>query len=455
MNRLIFKLMTTGLVLFTTTAAFALDVPLTYVRHPDEGESFRPFSFAQVQPTIERPAGDWNLPELKSKTPLYAFAELGDKKRLVILDRQSADDFFFNRLYFDANGNNDLTDDPVIDRRSGGEDAEFCDSSFPSVDTTIELEGKSLPYSFWPYVSYTYFGDYGRPDKALTKEQIDENMTFVFRSNCFYSGGFELDGGSYGVVLGDSNVNGRFNDCFPAQGSSVEQLVAACSRSPLFSGSDHFYLATGTQLEARDVQVLGSLLFVNGRLYDLNISTAQGKMTLTPVTEGLTPLKLAMATEGMTLYTEDGTQCVMMYRPGTGVMIPEGKYRLLGYTVLQKDGQGDEWFLATAATTDTPSVTVDGTTGPTLRFGEPYVPVIEVPEAARQSVREGATQVRIGFIVEGAGKERLADLSRVSGNRTRIELSASNGFRNRPKEPTYKIVQPDGQIVAQGSFEYG
>jgi hypothetical protein len=63
--------------------------------------------------------------------------------------------------------------------------------------------------------------------------------------------------------------------------------------------------------------------------------------------------------------------------------------------------------------------------------------------------------VRIGFIVEGAGKERLADLSRVSGDRTRIELSTSNRFLNRPKEPTYKIVQPDGQIVAQGSFEYG
>ena len=98
MHRMTFKLLATVIVLCMTTAAFALDVPLTYVRHSDEKDSFRPFSFAQVQPTIERPAGDWNLPELKSKTPLYAFAELGDKECLLILDRQNADDFFFNRL---------------------------------------------------------------------------------------------------------------------------------------------------------------------------------------------------------------------------------------------------------------------------------------------------------------------------------------------------------------------
>lgn len=453
MNKVIFEILATVLVLCMTTAAFALDVPLTYVRQPEGRDAFLPFTSTKVQATIQRPAGDWELPELKSKPPIYAFARFGDKERLVILDRQNADDFFYSRLYFDANGNNDLTDDPVIDGGFGGEDGEFCYAVLPSVDTMIEIEGKSLPYCFRAHVFYSYFGDYGRPDKQLTKENIDENMTFEFRSNCFYSGGFELDGSSYGVALGDTNVNGRFNDRFPAQGSSVEELVEAYGQSALFSGSDHFYLATGRQPEARDVQVCGNLLLVDGRLFDVNISTPEGKMTLKPVTESLVPLNLPMATERMTVYTEDGRSCLMMYRPGNEAMIPRGKYRLLGYTVLRKDEQGDEWFLAAAATADISSVTVDGSTHPSLRFGEPYVPVIELSEAAKQGVREGATQVRVGFIVEGGGKERLADLSRVSGNRTRIELSAENP--NRPKEPTYKIVQPDGQIVAQGSFEYG
>lgn len=456
MNRMIVRLLASVLLLCTTTAAFALDVSLKYERHPDEKDSFRPFSFAQVQPTIERPAGDWNLPELKSKTPLYAFAELGDKECLLILDRQNADDFFFNRLYLDSNGNKDLSDDPVIDGTFDGEEGEYCHTSFPSVDITIELEGKSLPYSFWPYVSYSYFGDYGRPDKELKKEHIDENLRFVFRSNCFYSGEFELDGRSYSVALGDSNVNGRFNDRFPAKGSPLEELVRAHARSPVFSGNDHFYLAVGRQPEFRDAQVSGDLLLVSGRLFDVSISTADSKLTLTPIGENLFTMTLPMATERMTLYTKDGAHCVMMYRPGTRIALPAGEYRLLDYAVTRKDRQRDEWLLEAVATNDSPPVTVDAGTRSSLRFGEPYLPVVEVPEEIRQALRNGdITDVPLLFTVTGAGKEILTDLARISGDRTRIPLSTSNGFRNRPKEPTYKIVQPDGQIVAQGSFEYG
>jgi len=448
MNRLLFILLVTVLVLCMTTAAFALDVTLKYERHSDEGESFRPFSFAQVQPTIERPADDWNLPELRSKTPLYAFAELGDKERLVILDRQNADDFFFNRLYFDANGNRDLTDDPVIEGTFDGEEGEYCHTSFQSVDIMIELEGKLVPYSFRPDVFYTYFGDYGRPDKQLAKEHIDENLRFVLFSNCSYSGEVELEGRTYHVVLGDGNVNGRFNDKL-----SVFRVVETDECSPQLGAADHFYLTSGKEIGVYDALLYGNLLYVETTLFEIKISTAEGKMTLTPVTENLAPLKLAMAPERIGIYTEDGTNCVMMYRPGTQVVIPQGTYRLLHYTVLRKDAQGDEWLLVAQATERSPSVTVGRGSSVVFNFGEPYVPVVEVPEAARQGVREGATQVRVAFTVEGAGKERLGELSRVSGSRTRIPLSEENP--NRPKEPAYKIVQPDGQIVAQGSFEYG
>jgi hypothetical protein len=88
-----------------------------------------------------------------------------------------------------------------------------------------------------------------------------------------------------------------------------------------------------------------------------------------------------------------------------------------------------------------------------LKLGEPYVPVVEVPESAKQDLREGSTQVKLAFRVEGSGKEGLAELRRISGSRTRIPLSRED--RNRPKEPTYTIVKTDGEIVAQGSFEYG
>jgi hypothetical protein len=456
MSRLLFKLLATVIVLRMTTAAFALDVPLTYVRHPDEGDSFRPFSFAQANVTIERPAGDWNLPELKSKTPLYALAEFGDKELLLILDRQNADDFFYNRLYLDSNGNKDLTDDPVIEGTFDGEEGDYCHTLFPSVDITIELKGESLPYSFRAYVSYTYFGDYGRPDQELKKEHIDENLSFILRSNCFYSGRFELDGRVYRVALGDSNVNGRFNDRFPAKGSPLEELVRAHARSPVLSGNDHFYLAAERLPEFGDAQVCGDLLLVSGELFEVSISTAESKLTLTPTGEKLFPVNLPMATKRITLYTNEGVHCVMMYRPGTKIALPAGEHRLLDYAVTRKDGQGDEWLLEAVATNDSAPVAVDAGSRSALRFGEPYVPVVEVPPEIRQALRDGnVTDVPLLFAVTGASKEIVTDLARISGDRTRIPLSTSSGFGNRPKEPTYKIVQPDGQIVAQGSFEYG
>jgi hypothetical protein len=450
MNRLILKLLATIIALWMTTAAFALDVPLTYARHPDEGESFRPGGTATLQSTLDRPSGEWKLPQLTSKQPIYAFAQLGDKNCLFILDRREADDFFYNRLYFDANGNKDLTDDPVIDGSFTVRNDGLCEAEFPPVDTKVDLGGRLSPYSFCLDVTYFCLDlrGSGRPDREISRDLVDNFFHFRLVANCSYSGKFDLEGQTYRVFLGDGNVNGRFDDKL-----TVSRGVETDECSPQLEAADHFYLTSGKEIGVYDVLPCGNLLMVNSRLFEINISTAESRMTLTSVTENLAPLKLAMAVERIGIYTEDGENCVMMYRPATEALIPKGRYRLLHYTALRKDAQGDEWLLAAQATERSPSATVRAGSSGVFNFGEPYLPVVEVPGSARQDVRDGAAQVGIAFTVEGAGKERLGELTRVSGNRTRIPLSEENP--NRPKEPTYKVIQPDGQIVAQGSFEYG
>lgn len=448
MSKLIFGLLVAVVALSLATAAFGLEVPLTYERH--RGKSFRPGGSATLKSSLDRPAGEWKLPEMNSKQPIYAFAELGEKKRLLVLDRQKADDFFYSRLYFDSNGNGDLTDDPVVDGGFGLGEDQFCHAEFPIIDTVIEVAGRPVPYSFQTGALYSYFEEDGRPDRRLSKEHVDQNLNLFVTANCSYVGEFELDGQRYRVALGDGNANGRFNDQFsgPQDGLPREPIVL------LLSG-DSFYVASGRRIEPYDAHPLGGLLFVNGGLFDVNISTSEGKMTLTPVSESLVALKLAMATETMTLYTEDRSCCVMMYRPGTEVRVPQGKYRLLLYTARRKDEQGDEWLLAAQATTESPSVTVDPSSDAVLNFGEPYVPTVQVPEWSRQAVREGDSEVPLAFLVMGAGDELLAEFRRISGDRTRVPLSEVKENRDRPKEPTYTIVKADGEIVAQGSFEYG
>ncbi len=139
----------------------------------------------------------------------------------------------------------------------------------------------------------------------------------------------------------------------------------------------------------------------------------------------------------------------MAYQPDKKIKVPAGKYRLFNYQILKKDKQGDLWRLNATATTESPWVTVAGKGKSVVEFGEPYVPVIEV------RVRENTTRASIGFDVEGKAKEFVTDLSHIDGDRTQIPLSEEENLGHRPKEPTYKIVKTDGEVVAQGSFEYG
>jgi hypothetical protein len=403
-----------------------------------------------MQKTIGVPSGDWTLPELKSKSPIYAIAQFGEKPRLLILDRQSADDFFYNRLYFDSNGNNDLTDDTVVDGDFAVSQDGLCQANFPPVDTTVELGGKALPYSFTTDVQYLYFGDYGSPDKELTKEHIDQNFTLTLVANCYYSGTFQLDGQDYRVTLGDGDVNGRFNDAVSLA------TVYLCSQRVLAATGDLFYLTTGSEPGLRDTQISGDMLLLNGKLFDVSFNAAVNKLTLTPTSEKLLSLKLSMATERMTICTEDASHCVMAYGAGREIMLPEGTYRLLDYTALRKDEQGDGWLLSAKAADKGPTIAVEESKDAVLTLGEPYNPTVSVSEGNVQSVRAGdATAAQLQFSIIGSGKEVLTDLERISGNRTRIPLAASEQYRNRPKEPAYRIVKADGEVVTQGDFEYG
>jgi hypothetical protein len=144
-----------------------------------------------------------------------------------------------------------------------------------------------------------------------------------------------------------------------------------------------------------------------------------------------------------------------MYRPDKEIKVPKGKYRLLKYTALRKDEQGDMWRLSAGATTESPVITVGGKGRSVLIFGEPYTPVVDVTELGGRSLLKELRRVFLYFNVEGKGKEFLTDLSHISGTQTRIPLSEKKGRGHRPKEPTYKITKAGGEEVARGSFKYG
>jgi hypothetical protein len=430
------------------SGVFAIDVPLRYVKHPEKPQTFYPYGTSFPEKDLKPPDGEWKFPELKSEHPIYGLIPLGDNKILFVLDRIKTEDPFYNRIYFDANSNKDLTDDPVIDGTSKLVRT-YYRVDFTSRDIEIMVEGKKLPFSFIPSLMGFQYEDLKK--KGFTQENINRYINFYFRINCSYSGEFKLNGQEYRISLGDRNCNGRFNDRF-----TLPEDRESAMRYPIYAEGDNIFLTDGEKIESFNSQTCGEYLLIKDRLYTLNINTAKGKMTLTPVTEDLVPLNLAMEVERISLFTEDGKHCLIAYHPGKKIMVPPGKYGFLTYKVYRKDNQGDLWRLIATATKDSPFISVNGGNGSVLKFGEPYVPLVDnysyTPTSGKLA---GKTQYRLMFNAEGIAKEFVVDLGHVSGELTQIPLSETKGSTHLPKEPTYKVVKLDGEVVTQGAFEYG
>ncbi len=88
-----------------------------------------------------------------AKHPLRGVASLGSQKFGFVLDQKDEKSKRYDRLYFDLNGNGDLTDDRPIDAASTRQlpliIASYSESLFPRVDLVIDVNGKKLNYSFF------------------------------------------------------------------------------------------------------------------------------------------------------------------------------------------------------------------------------------------------------------------------------------------------------------------
>jgi hypothetical protein len=437
---------------FFTSTLFAIDVPLKYVKYPDKPKSVFPTGLARLTYKLNPPPGEWKLPTFVSAHPIYSLVKLGDEEKLLVLDRQKTEDEYYNRIFFDTNGNRNLTDDPVIDGRIEEiPGRQYSRVQFPSVDTKIKVQGKSLPFSFLP----DYLGRLVAFDEGKISEELLNRMVYLYlRTNCLYQGKFEVDGESYFVYLGDTNCNGLFYEKFALR--KLKNLPPG--RMPIFSTGDNMFISQGKDIDLFDRQICGDLLLVKNRLFEVNVNQTKGKMTLTPITQNLAPLILSMKPENITLYTEGGEQFLMTYKPHKKIHIPKGKYRLFSYKLLKNDDQGDLWRIVGRGMTDCPWIDVDGSGDTELRFGEPYIVSAEVPEnrlVAVQGSSAAKTSIFLSFTVRGQGNEDISDLSHIKGDKTKIPLSKVEGLTNRPKEPTYTILTADGKTAAQGSFEYG
>lgn len=429
-------------VLGLAVTAPAIEVQLEYQDYGKfTGREFRPNGITAVQPLFALPDGEWKLPDIVSELPVYGLLELRDTKRLVLLDQKRADDPFYSVLYVDKNGNGDLTDDGrLVGQLAGDESYHFV--QFGALEFALDEDGVSLPYAMFAMAQCQGNED---PKKTLTKEHLSQYYFSIrFQAGCAYHGKLQIDGQSYVVWLGDTNGNARFDD----RVSMSDAQIAGEDR--LFWQGDQIYVSATPTIDYYDSLPLSDLLVLGDRVFDVAVDVPGGKMTLTQTELPLVHVKLATEAERLALYSNQDNRSVAMFQPGNRTMVPAGDYRVLSYQILRNDEQGDLWRVVASATGATPVVNVSGRST-TVEFGEPFVPKVDISDYYRERIAGGRiNEVRMSLNAVGCANAQVVDISHMRGNKTKLPLSGS-----RPKEASYKILEPDDKVIARGKFEYG
>ncbi len=110
MKRLAVSLAMVILAVGSARAAMPLQFPLKLVAAPAPGYG----GHQRLAISLKPPKARYKMPKFVAARPLYASLKLGDKECLVVADFSTRNSGWYDRIYIDANGNRDLTDDKVL-----------------------------------------------------------------------------------------------------------------------------------------------------------------------------------------------------------------------------------------------------------------------------------------------------------------------------------------------------
>lgn len=430
------------------TAALGLDVQLKYVKfpefnreNPNAGQAAfypRSMSFRGGSPDeYKKPAGDWKLPNLISQYPIYYQASIAGEKRLMVFDQKDAKDNY-TRLYFDANGNRDLTDDPPIDgeyEKKGGWAYQGVD--FPIVEATLKQDGREAKYAFQPVLQQIDFW-----------KKTHANVMIGIGGACWHEGEGELNGKRFRFAIQDGDSNGRFSDF-----ASIPKPDPNDANVIYPSGDRLFVLPEGKGNYSNSAPLCNRLSMGN-KVYEVAVDQAADKLILTETKDKLPAIRIPDGIRQVLLASGDLTLTAL--DPAGTINAPAGRFRLISYAGVIKDPQGKKWEIEATATGKTPAMAADASGENPLQIGPPFKARAAVPlwqmENIKQSKQINGGQVQLEFAVYDAADRQLNALSCNDAN---VNFEKSKTNPGWPKEPNFRILDAAGKPVATGDFEYG
>ncbi|MFZ1937291.1 MAG: SHD1 domain-containing protein [Thermoguttaceae bacterium] len=351
-------------------------------------------------------------PSYSSSTPIRGVARFGSQEFGFAFDSVGGRSPAYNRLYFDLNGNGDLTDDrPIAAITATSVGPSMSQSQFPRVNITLEVKGQSIDYSFLPSLLCQQTGG-------------DSYATATFYAAAYREGYITQGKRRIRLVLLDHNSNGLYDDeaVFRPDGGVVGGdmlLINPNLRKPPSSGD-----------LGSDRNFISKTVCIGREFYRMQVSPSGDSLKLTPT-------KFAM---GCVVNSSPAYRAVL-FNPDYGVVaiggskdekiaLPEGTWKVLSYTII---GGSAKNLLAATFAGKSPETTVKKGETAKLPFGPPLRAVVTAG-------RGQGNNVSLSLAIVGVSGEHCTNLL-VNGT--------------RPPKPQLVIKDKDGKVVHQGNFEYG
>jgi hypothetical protein len=411
-------------------------------------------------------------PKYESDQPFRGVAKLGGKQYAFVLDKKDATSKAYNRLYFDANGDGDLTDDKPIDgeQERVASTSSYSTCEFPQVSVRLDIDGTKTDYAFSMRCYARTSGDFKYASVSLT-------------AGAYREGEITLEGKKHHVVLLDGNGNGQFDDPM-----KLREIMSGSESRIYPEYGDVLLVDPDPNASARAYEPninrhwVAKIVNIDGRYYDMQISPAGDKLTLTPSAAPLGYVSSPHEGFRAVLFGDQGVvniDCGM----SKAATVPAGTWKVLSYSIDQTDyseppkpaekdqeksavksamenerspqgtpveslvgseaasvvDRGPRYTMVSANVTQQ-RLAVKVGPGETVKlsYGPPFKPVVKALVAAKE--KEGPREVRLLMSLIGAAGESCSNLM-VDGA--------------KPPSPKFTITTAQGDVVETGTFKYG
>jgi hypothetical protein len=322
------------------TPNFALGSPEQWLQYHSANEARQivpDTGYQYLRPSSTRPEG-LKLPAFKCDQPLFLEwkTPMVASGRIWMAFDKSSPKGQYDRLYFDANADGDLSNDPVYQPYRRDSERVF----FGPVKAVFAAADGPITY----HLSVELRTYSGQTDCLLSP-------------GCWYEGQITVGGVKKRCLLVDYNVNGAFND-----------------KSPDYYQSDRIRLGETTGLDGGAV---GNYLEADGKLYRIEIARDGACVTLSEAKDvSYGTVRLA---EGITTVIVSGENGSFIRQPEKGtIRLPIGDYGLDSWTIVRKDDTGARWEMRAAGSSPgTGRLTVASDQEASLSLGEPVYSIVE------------------------------------------------------------------------------